>query len=106
MQRYVSRISNINNSTKRQREFSQDSQRKKTTSTVTAKKTPVQTYLDVGQKSLGKSTRCGTCDMVFVPDDEEDLAAHVKFCQQVRNYRHIVQYPSLRILITTEICHF
>lgn len=43
----------------------------------------VQAYLDLGQKSMGKTTRCKHCDMVFVVDDVDDVDNHRVFCREV-----------------------
>jgi hypothetical protein len=44
---------------------------------------PVQTYLDLGQKSLGKAQACKTCGMTYVADVEDDIESHMKFCKSV-----------------------
>lgn len=47
------------------------------------KKTLTQTYLDLGQRSHGKRTLCGTCGLLYVNGQEEDEKDHVKFCRSV-----------------------
>lgn len=44
----------------------------------------VQMYLDLGQKSLGKTTVCKICEMVYVTDDIDDTENHRNFCREVQ----------------------
>lgn len=42
-----------------------------------------QVYLDLGQKSLGKTRKCSLCSMFYIIDDEDDVRSHVEFCKKV-----------------------
>ena len=62
--------------------------KKQSTSAVISKpigerRQPVQMYLDLGQKSLGKTHRCPSCNMVYVGDDSDDSESHIQFCRKV-----------------------
>jgi hypothetical protein len=58
---------------------------------------PVQTYLDLGQKSLGKTHACKICGMTYVVDVDDDVDSHVKFCKSVNSVciRFKMLVPSL-----------
>ncbi len=43
----------------------------------------VQTYLDFGQRNLGKTLHCSKCGLMFTCDDADDQQHHVEFCRQV-----------------------
>ncbi len=43
----------------------------------------VQTYLDFGQRNLGKTLYCNKCGLMFTCDDADDQQQHVVFCRQV-----------------------
>jgi hypothetical protein len=45
----------------------------------------MQTYLDLGQKCLGKTAKCNMCEMVYVLDDLDDQENHRAFCRQVHS---------------------
>lgn len=47
------------------------------------KKAPTQTFLDFGQKSLGKRTLCGVCGLLYVNGEAEDEKDHAIFCRSV-----------------------
>jgi len=42
-----------------------------------------QVYLDLGQKSMGRTEKCSTCHMLYVKDDIDDVRSHQEFCKQV-----------------------
>ena len=47
-----------------------------------------QLYLDLGQKNMGRTEKCPTCQMVYVNDDADDLRSHQEYCKQVRDALH------------------
>ena len=44
-----------------------------------------QSFLDLGQKSFGKTIHCQVCNFYFVKGDVEDEISHRKHCQQTVN---------------------
>lgn len=47
------------------------------------KKKLQQHFIDVGQSTFGLTVHCDKCGMLYVGDDEEDVAKHRTFCSQV-----------------------
>jgi zinc-finger of acetyl-transferase ESCO len=55
----------------------------------------LQMYIDVGQKSFGKSKQCKHCNFFYLIGDLEDEKEHNKFCASVNM---AVSFSTLRIL--------
>lgn len=50
-------------------------------SKVPKKEKSVQMFIDLGQKSFGKSKECPSCGMLYVISDFNDLKKHSQFCK-------------------------
>jgi len=59
--------------------------RKENSKVMPNKKTKQQMYIDLGQKSFGKTTTCPNCDFVYLIGDFEDEKQHKRHCSLKNN---------------------
>jgi len=67
-----------------------------------AAKAPRQMYLDLGQKSFGKSKECMTCGMLYVVGDEDDEQRHRQNCTKIRDGPVLPSMKGLKTVVEAE----
>jgi N-acetyltransferase len=59
-------------------------------------------YLDLGQKSFGKSKECATCGMLYVVGDEDDEQRHRQNCTKIRDGPVLPSMKGLKTVVEAE----
>ena len=103
MKAFITAFPRTNNTNKRAKpdENKENTSAKRTTS-IGNKGQPRQMFLDLGQKTFGKSKECTICGMLYVLGDHDDEQRHKQNCSKMRDGPILTSLKGLKVVAEVE----